>query len=72
MFTSRQLVEAVVILETIPNHHLATLPTRLVGVQVLDRVLLTQDLQLDLQAVVVRIALDHLVVEEDVDKILRK
>lgn len=73
VFTSRQLVEAVVILETIPNRHLATLPTHLAEVQVLDQALLTLDLQLDLQAaVVVQVVLAHQAVEEDVDKIFRK
>ena len=71
MFTSRQLIEARLILETIPDRHLATLPTHLAEVQVLDRVLLIRDLQLD-QAVEVRITLDHQMVEEDVVKILRK
>jgi len=71
VFTSRQLIEARLILETIPDRHLATQLTHLAEVQVLDRVLLIRDLQLD-QAVEVRIALDHQMVEEDVVKILRK
>jgi hypothetical protein len=73
VFTSRQLIEARVILETITNRHLATQLTHLAEVQVLDRALLTQDLQLDLQAaVVVQVVLAHQAVEEDVVKILRK
>ena len=74
VFTSRHPA-VVIILETIPDHHratLATLPIHLAEVQALDRALLTQDLQLDHQVVVVRIALDHQVEEEDVVKILRK
>ena len=71
MFTSHLLVEAVVILETIPDRHLATLLIRLAEVRV-QVLIVAQDLQLDLLAVVVQIALDHQVEEEDVVKILRK